>query len=285
MSSILATAACPEPGIHQSVPMEQYLSWDAASHSLLERVRLSPAHAAWTRTNGTEDSEALTNGTAIHAALLEPEKFDDRYALRPEGDGRTAAVRSARLELEAKGLILLERKIWDLCCTVRAKIQMHASAWQILSHVDTSREVSLVWDQITARGFPVRCKARPDVLNLTAGITVDVKSCVSAEPEDFRSAVFRFGYHRSAAHYLDGMRALGLSIDCYIYLAIEKEPPYEIALYALEQSAIEAGWAESRVLLDRYGECVAKNDWPGYSRNVMTTGLPAWAFNRVRYAN
>src|ERR1700675_3243907 len=46
-------------------------------------------------------SESLALGIALHTLVLEPDSWEREYAIIPEGDGRTKAVREKREEFDA----------------------------------------------------------------------------------------------------------------------------------------------------------------------------------------
>ena len=66
----------------------------------------------------------------------------------------------------------------------------------------------------------------------------------------------------------------------FIFIAIEKEPPYAVALYRLKQEAIDLGQKEIALLLPLYKTCSEANSWPSYPQTVTDVGLPTYAYKQ-----
>ena len=277
--STTITRTCPEPGIYHDCSMKDYLSWDCASASRLSDMRKSAARCRWNIDHpDAEQTSALLLGSAIHCAILEPERFARTYALRPPGDGRTRAVKEAHELQAARGIIGLSGEQMDAVNGVTYAISAHDLAGPLLALPEALREISVVWQEVTTSGFPVYCKIRPDFYDAASRICVDLKTSLHADPMNFPREIYTYGYHRAAAFYMRGLVEAGLACDAYLFLAVEKDPPFECALYTLEAAALEAGHAEYMALLDRYGKCLTKNEWPGYPGGVLPIGLPVWAY-------
>lgn len=273
--------SAPDPGIYPGLPMQEYLSWDCASAGRLSDLRHAPAYMREKIVHPDAPTPAQIIGTALHTAILEPEEFDHRYALRPEGHGNSNAFKDAKSRLIAAGFVVLDADDMALCRGASAAVAAHPLVGGLLRLPDAEHEVSIVWDQLTVSGFTVRCKIRPDFLDRETKLVIDLKSTLNASKDAFSSQLYNLGYHRSAAFYIDGCRASGIDIDTYLFLAVEKEPPYLVALYQLEQTAIECGRKEVEGLLDLYGRCETKSEWPGLPDGVIPIGLPGWAYDRA----
>ncbi|MDD5006762.1 MAG: PD-(D/E)XK nuclease-like domain-containing protein, partial [Candidatus Omnitrophica bacterium] len=106
---------------------------------------------------------------------------------------------------------------------------------------------------------------KPDCLRPDLGIDIDVKSCKSAHPSKFSKDAYSLGYHIQVAMGLDITSAvMGTSIDTFLFLALEKDPPYLGAIYDAADF-IEYGQAVYRKRLLNIYRCAKKNFWPGYS--------------------
>lgn len=64
-----------------------------------------------------------------------------------------------------------------------------------------------------------------------------------------------------------------------IFIAVEKEPPYNVELYELDDEAIEAGRQEYLKDIETYKECLKTDTWHGYTteQKINILSLPAWA--------
>jgi exodeoxyribonuclease VIII len=102
-------------------------------------------------------------------------------------------------------------------------------------------------------------------------VLVDLKTTNDASPEGFIWAVRRYLYHLQAAFYVDGWEAAGGGpIDEFIFIAVEKTPPFAVGLYRLPESALIKGRDLYRQGLDTFNRCLTRQVWPGYSQEIMT---------------
>lgn len=271
----------PEPGIYPNVPLEEYLAWDACSHSRLEDLRRSAAYCRHRIDEPDEESTpAQLAGQALHCAALEPERFAQRYRLRPPGDGRTKAVREAREALAAQGFVPLSEETYLACEEARARLLAHPTLGDALRRTDARVELSCVAD-VTISGEPLRVKVRFDWVSRRIATAIDLKFVVDATPDGFSRAIYSYGWHRQAALYrLVGDR-LAIPVEIFYFGAVMKDPPYELGCYQLEEEAVALGTEEVWQLLSRYAHCERINHWPGFPEDVMPIGLPPWAYAKA----
>ena len=86
-----------------------------------------------------------------------------------------------------------------------------------------------------------------------------------------------FGYHIQAEHYL---QTTGL--DRFVFLVVQSEFPFDVALYELDQDAMDEGARARRKALDQISECQIADHWPGHSETgVQSLSLPRWAFSKT----
>jgi exodeoxyribonuclease VIII len=266
----------PPPGVYRDVPFSQYLSWDAVNASSLKAMGRSPAWCLEQRTNPKPPTPTLVLGTAIHCLLLEPRRFKTDYVEAPSGKG----AKARRAALEDEGMICLPNtratSHWDACKGIRKAARDSAEMRRIFKRIDHV-EVSVVADLELPNGRRIRCKTRPD-LGLKSAVLADLKSTLNASPGPFARDIVKFGYDLSAAFYIDVMAALGHRVDEYLFVCVEKQPPYQFAFYRLVDRAIERGRALYRHHLVRFAECQTAGHWPAYPDEFIDIDLPEWAF-------
>ena len=61
------------------------------------------------------------------------------------------------------------------------------------------------------------------------------------------------------------------------YIAVEKEPPWELAVYELDPEALEQGRREHETQMARYAEGLRTGVWEGYPARVRPISLPRYA--------
>lgn len=253
--------------IIQSMSSDDYHAHHAVSKSVLDKIARSPLHCrAYLDGLRTEPTPAMQFGTALHAAVLEPELFDAQYAVF-EGDRRTTAGKQAYADLVARNKSIITSADSDAITSMTAAVSSHPMASGLLR--SGRAEDSVFWTD-PETGLP--CKCRPDWWR-TDGIVVDVKTTEDASPAGFAKSVAAFRYHVQAAHYLAGTGA-----NRFLFIAVEKKAPYAVAVYELDSISLEVGEMIRRADLTTYAMCQESGEWPGYSSAVEILSLPAWSF-------
>jgi hypothetical protein len=129
------------------------------------------------------------------------------------------------------------------------------------------------------------CKCRPDVLIITANMVLpfDWKTTECAERNAFSKTVVKNEYHIQDDFYLDGINTvLNLSLNAFVFAAIEKEEPHELALYVLSDVDRDLGRTTYKRLLMILATLEANLTsslpvWKGYPRGIQDLALPAYA--------
>lgn len=252
----------------------------AISHSALEKFRISPLlyHQLYVAKTLPFDppTPSMLLGTALHALLLEPEKFGELVAVAPNVDGRTKEGKAAKerfAEISAGKAIITTEQM----ATVQGMadgVQRNCMAADLLSAVGRS-ELSIRWTDESTR---LECKARFDRV-LDCGVAVDVKTTIDPRPPQWSRQAASLGYHKSAAHYLEGWRRAGDRSGPleYLHLLVGSQPPYESAIVCFDAAALDMGRRENVETLLRLAECFERDDWSGpWSGQVNHVGLPKY---------
>lgn len=273
----------PPPGVYADIPEHVYHSWwPCASNHRLGLLKRSPAHLkAKIDFPDNDDTESKRFGRASHCAILEPDEFEKRYGCAPAGDGRSKAVQQAKAQLELQygpGRVLKPDDFAD-CLRIRDAIHRHPLAGPLIRSA-TARELTVVWNDAETG---VRVKARLDARGAIAarGVIIDAKSTEDARLDPFERSVYKYGYHRQGALYLEGANAHGFDADDYVIIAYEKEPPYALIVYRMTEGALDLGTEDNRRLLARYAQCLERNEWPAYDDSrVHDVAVPPWAWEK-----
>ena len=165
------------------------------------------------------ESPAMQMGTALHEALLEPDKF------------RISAYRMKPADIS------------------KLKIMMNNSRLVFGKALAGARaEVSfLSKDDIFLK------KCRPDAYNEQLGIVFDVKTSRYGDINSFhRYDINAHNYDIQAAWYLDVLKSLGLNADHFVFLVVQNQSPYNCFSVEVHNSVIEKGRARYSELLEKY---------------------------------
>ena len=109
-------------------------------------------------------------------------------------------------------------------------------------------------------------------------IIVDYKTASAADRGSIAKSVANYGYYMQDAWYEDAVRALGLADDpAFLFVVQEKAPPYLVTVAQLDYEAVQAGRMRNRMAMEDYRDCTSAGVWPGYSDEIVSISLPAWA--------
>ena len=215
-------------------------------------------------------------GSAVHTSVLEIDKWDATYAVTPAGINKRTIAGKAEWNVfttAAGTRTVISREDADLVGKITEGVFKHPAASSLLG-LPGKAESSLFW---TDAETGLECKCRPDYLLDDGSTIVDVKTTESASPADFMQSIVKFRYHCQAAWYLHGVeQATGKRPEQFVFVCVEKRPPFACAVYVAAPEMVQIGWDTARANLDRLAECMAADAWPGYSDQVELINLPAW---------
>lgn len=264
-----------EQGIHRGVEYETYASWDALRSSYLSKFRRSPRHAYASLLEAEEPTAAMQLGTAIHAAILEPEAFEKEYVAAPKTDRRTTASKEAWAIFQARnaGKSILRAEDMETCLRIRESVWQEPWAEGLLGG-SGENELSAVWSDAE---FKVPCKLRIDRFSTATSSVIDVKSATDASRDAFSRAIENYSYHVQAAMYLDGLDTLSPHERRFLWIAVEKTPPYAAAVYEADEYDLMDGRKRYRGAIAMHLECQRTGFWPGYDPHIRIIHRPPWA--------
>jgi exodeoxyribonuclease VIII len=253
----------------------------AVSKSHLDQVARSPLHY-WARYLDPnriepEPTPAMQVGTAVHTHVLELDQWDQRYVVMPEGIDRRTKQGKAEWDAfstASSGRTVLSRTDADQVMRMGQAVYGHPAAALLLKQLPGKAETTHMW---TDAATGLQCKCRPDWLTDDGSLIIDLKTTEDASPKGFEKSVANWRYHVQAAWYLHGLeQATGTRPDQFIFICVEKKPPYAVAVYAAAPEMIDAGWTAAERDLEVLATCKAANAWPGYSDQIETISLPPW---------
>lgn len=272
------------PAIIADMPNRDYHAAPGISCTGLKHFLRSPAHYRAYLDEELKETPALVFGRQCHMAVLEPDKWSERHAVWSGSPRNTKAGKAEWAEFieEHRGREIITAENAEIIKRMIDAVHSHPAASRALSAPGLA-EVS-AWAIDERSGELVKC--RPDFWRQD-GIIVDLKTCESAEPVKFAKAAANLCYPLQQGFYLDvAGQALAQAKEApelvgkplgMIFLAVEKTPPFAVAVYTIEFEAVELGRDKYRDALVRLSECRARREWPGYSDEVQELILPGWA--------
>lgn len=259
-----------------SLPADQYFAADGVSKSMLDIIgEKTPAHLRYYLDNPKpEPTAAQRFGTLCHRAMLEPDTCKDAFYVRPDGMSFTTKDGRAWKEEHADRPIITAEEANQLSSMVFA-VAKHPMAARLFSLGKSEQCLFAEDDQGTLR------KGRLDYVSESGNVLPDLKTCESAAPDDFEKQIVKYRYHVQAAYYLSLCKLCGLDKNTFIFVCVEKSPPYAVAVYNLAADAIDAGRGLYHHDLQVYRNCLESGDWPAYSTGIQGISLPAWELKRL----
>ena len=250
---------------------EEYHKHEAVGSTNLKHLLRSPAHYMTAKLCPPEQTPAMLLGSAIHTLILEPKLFNKEYVVMPEFSGTGSRAAKEDWLLKNHGKTALKPDQAATAELVAKAVAKHKTASKLLS-LGHAEEAYMWRDADTG----ILCKCKPDFLR-EGHIIVDVKSTQDASFNSFQKSIANFDYHLSAAMYLDGVSAVtGDTYDTFVIIAVEKESPFALACYVLDEATIDAGRVEYKNALARLNQCIKAKEYPGYPDIIQPANLPSW---------
>jgi hypothetical protein len=260
---------------------EYHSDKSAVSSSTLKNILKSPRSflTAYEEPK-EEDTLSMTLGTALHCLVLEPKVFVKTYIQMPDfGDFRTKAAKEERddwLDTIPSEITPISKKMWDTVFAMGNAIQNHKDAKLLIRNGIAEKSIFY-----RDPGTGLRCKVRPDYYNESLGVLIDVKTTIDCTQDSFSKTIWNYRYDFQMAMYMEGLKLLtGKDFDYGVFIAVEKEPPYEVGVYKVDADLVMKGRIDYRRALDLLSECIHKNEWPSYQQGMKEISLPKWALSK-----
>ena len=294
-----------ENGVHD-IPNDVYHGSAGLSRSGLMEFKKSPYHY-WHRYLNPEStpgycSPAMKLGELVHALVLEPEYFNERYALKPvplqvpktellkdlekelgkelgreEFEKQKAAKETVQIMNESmmneflaqlEGKEILNPDMYAEAKHYADSVLKDPTAKALFTGVDVEKSI-----YFTHKGTGIQCKVRPDAW--VGGVVTDLKTCKDASFDAFQRAAVGAGYFIQAAMIKQGLESIGLDLQKFIFYCVEKSEAAPTTYYELDQDSLERGENEYNNLMHGIAYCMENNRWGSYQPQTLT--YPAWA--------
>lgn len=253
--------------------MSDYDTIRAVNFSTLKHIEVSPLLYQHRLTNPEPDKPAFVLGSAGHCAILEPEKFDARYAVY---DGTKRGKAWDAWQEEHPGVEALKPEEVASALGMAKAVRSHRIASRVLR--GGRAEQAVKW---TDPDTGLACKGRLDYL--TPDFLIDLKTSRDPSPRSFQRAAVNYGYIAQVSWYHDGAvaaRAIEGKHPPYI-IAVEKDAPHDVAVYQLDDEALAVGRSIYQRWMRRLIECIEADFWPGCAPDVVPLRVPQWAANQA----
>ena len=272
-----------EPGIYRDLSNENYHAGPGISKSGISLILDSPQKFKARYIDGlkAETTPAMVIGSATHTAVFEPHLFDAEYAVCPKCDKRTKIGKEVYEQFCASAgskTIITEDDLTKISA-IRDAVRNHPKAGPLVSDEQNEIENSIF---CTDEETGLLVKVRPDCIQEHREIIIDLKTTTNSSYGAFSKACFDLTYYIQAGMYLSVARQHGLNVTNFVFVVVEKEPPYAIGIYWADKRMIELGYDEFCRGMKIYAECLSSGVWPGYNNDqVVEISLPKWADHQI----
>lgn len=268
-------------GVHTNLSNEEYHGHkESISRSGLMDFAKSP-YTYWAKHLNPdrpkrEPTQQMVLGSAVHTFILEPNLFAEQFAFMPEkvikknsGKELYEEYKNNIAQIERLGKTILSSEEACILKGMGDKFFSNESAIELINNARI--ENSFFWqDQHSG----LLLKARPDILH--DNMIVDLKTCSNASPRAFQSSMIEGGYHIQGAMIRDAVEVLeGRRINHVINICLETKYPYNMAIYLIDEDAINAGQRKYKQLCLDLKEALETNTFPDYG--IQQISLPKWA--------
>lgn len=245
-----------------------YRAADGLANSDAQMIENNPSNFMWSKSAPRNVAKSKTTdiGTALHCAILEPEKYKDHIVVS-EFKGRTA--KGFETEQNGnEGKIVLTKDEYDQVNLMAKSVFCHPSAKSLLDLDGDCESSVFVKDKET--GVSLKCRPDKDVVK-SANAVIDVKTTASID--DWRSdkqwvnPLYKFNYGHGASFYIDVLEQhYKTEIDSFIFLVIQSSIElgrYPVAVFQISrQELIDLGfWDRHRGNISEFSRCKSGNDW------------------------
>lgn len=260
-------------GIIHGLDENEYHSHPALSSTGARLILESPAKFKYRQDHPQPGKRDYDIGHAAHAKVLgigsELVGYPEEH-LTPSGNVSTKAATILWAEEQrAKGLVPVSPSDIASVDAMAESVLAHPAARQLFE-APGERELSVFAD---IEGVPTR--ARLDAV--VGGIGIDLKTTrKTADAEGFSRAAGDLGYHVQAAWYRAAMSAVGAPLERFLFVVVEKDPPYLVGVNELDVIFQQMGDVAAGEARRRYRQGVETGNWPGYSDEIEMASPSAW---------
>ena len=289
----------PTASLIEKMSNDEYHACPEFSSSQLKDILRSGAHFYSNniiKENERESKKHLDFGTLAHTLFLEPDQFENEFAVIPADAPKppTDVMRNAKNPSEdsikrvqwwdqfaaehgtkitiTEDLLLGAKRIADNLRTL--------SSYGIMQNNFGMAEASIFFvDPV----FDLQLRVRPDyhIAPCTAfpnGLLLDVKTTRDARAFKFSKDCGEYGYDLSASMYREGFQQYYNTQDKpdFIFLVAESTAPFNVKQYRASDLFLSVGDArynKSKALL---AESLLIDEWSGYSAELEDIYLPQY---------
>ena len=270
-------------GIVPNMDEATYHAHPALSSTEARLILNSPAKYRWKKDNPPliAPSKKFDIGSAVHSLVLgtgyEAVGIPAEL-LASNGAISTTAAKAFVADARDRGLIPLKEEEFQPIADAAEAVLAHPAAKQLFAQPADGEVSVFATDPQTGVDVRARFDFLPTESTLSAPsrVAVDLKTARDASPNGFTKSIAEYGYDVQRAWYLDALKWITGETAEMVFVAVEKDPPYLVAVHQLPTVWTEMGAEKARRARHVYAECVESGAWPGYGDEVHLLSPPQW---------
>lgn len=234
------------------------------SYSSLKEFKKSPEHFLEYKFGAKKTTAAMEFGTLVDKMILTPDAWEHDFAIKPDKmpfkkdlvEEFGAKLGAEKYEdnkkvfadflTEHNGKSLVTKEEMELAKYITKKVWRNKPAAELLNCMETFQEGFVYTDKKTGlklRGF--KDAKGP-------GKVVDLKTTVSADPEEFFRSCIKYDYPLQAGIYVESEKVLNFEFPDYYFLCVEKTAPFGVSVLKCSPDFIALGKQQLRHTLDSF---------------------------------
>ena len=258
-------------GIHH-LTNEEYHSSLGISRSMLMDMRKSTYHYWYKHLSGkaqkVEPTPAMNLGSAVHTLTLEEHRFDKEfYVLKTKTRPRRETKPYDEMIIQSEGKIILTHDEYLQAALMARSVKEDDRAKALFNGCKIEQSI-----YFNHSNTGIQCKVRPDARY--TGDICDLKTTSDASPKAFQNSAVNYGYFLQSAMIYRALESINIEMKQFVFVVVEKEPPYPVAIYTLGDDALEYGLQQFDDLMFVLSQCQENDKWPGYP--IREINLPSY---------
>lgn len=236
-----------------------YYEIDRLSNSMIKLINKSYAHYLGNKNSKT--TQAMKVGNAFHASILEPNRFEKEYVVKPPNMSFTKKDGIAwRDEKLNNGFTIITSEEFEFFKASKMNLENHRLYPLLQGETEIEKEVYFDY-----RG--VACKAKYDLINHSNRIIFDLKSIANCSKAE---TVAKYDYSSQGAFYQLSSKIEFGEEYTFVLIFCEKEFPNGIKFITLTPETIEYGMKFIDNGIDKFLYLQENPDcFTGYSDNFI----------------
>ena len=247
----------------------EYFASEGLNASALKEFAKSPAHyQAYINQETRKESDAFRIGSQAHKYILEEKELN----IKPACDRRKKEGKEIFAQFQASldySTDYVDDSEMEAIQKMKSNIAAHPVAKDIIYPLWAERAAF-----VTCPNTGLHLKCKYDCLPDTGNIIYDLKTSEDASPEQFRWSIKKFKYDLQACHYLYIAQLLGLDMQHFVFVVVEKSVPYGVSTIAISSESLHYAQQKYYNLLEKFAACQERNDFTEcYSQEIIPINI------------